>query len=191
MVDELIERNQTFLIKHFELVFNAHLHTEKLSHEIFYVLTALIIGTWTISNRSILLGDHQQVGKILLNLFAATLAAAGLLLTHRLRGSVEEAHVIMNRTREVLGLDDLEYENDKTIILDDWKKYTLKRIKCLFLIPRITAVKDENIEKMDTAREDDEPSGATGKYSWWAVYSGLYIVMFVISLLFVACAFYQ
>jgi len=56
-----------------------------------------------------------------------------------------------------LGLDDLEYETDKTIILDDWKKYTLKRIKWLRLIPRITAVKDENTKRIRTARKDDEP----------------------------------
>jgi len=140
----------------------------------------LIIGTWTISNRSILLGDHQQEGKILLNLFAATLAAAGLLLTCRLQGSVAEAHAVMNRARKIFGVDEIEY-NSKYLIPEWWKLYDLdKDHKYLGLIPQ-TALK-----KVDK-KTSEAPSGC----SWWGIYNFLYIVMFVISLLFVACAFYQ
>lgn len=150
-----------YLIKYAELVWNGHLHTEKLSHEIFYVLTALIIGSWTVSSHL----NLDTIVRLLLIIFAMILALAGLLITYRLQQSVQEIHVKMNLIRKKLGLD--EPEADGKAIFEEWKKYKVEtEIKDLDLIPRKGLKADNSF------------------YSWWGIYKWLYLVMFAISMIF-------
>ncbi|MCJ2533830.1 MAG: hypothetical protein LN364_01195 [Candidatus Thermoplasmatota archaeon] len=146
-----------YLIKYAELVWNGHLHTEKLSHEIFYVLTALVIGSWTVSSHL----NLDIIVRLLLIIFAMILTLAGLLITYRLQQSVQDIHVKMNLIRKKLGLD--EPENDGKAIFEEWKKYEIAEIKDLDLIPRKGLKADNSF------------------YSWWGIYKWLYLVMFVIS----------
>jgi len=142
-------------MRHYELLYNGHLHTEKLSHEIFVVLTGLIIGSWTISNQYL----HLWIQRISLDILSIMLAVGGLLLLHRLQGSVEEVHLIMNRIRGKLRHDEQTYKG-KSIFPKEWKEYL-----------------EEN---EDSCLKSPKRVPATGRYRWWTVYKFLYIVMAMI-----------
>jgi hypothetical protein len=73
-----------------------HSHTEKLAHEIFYVITAIIVAIWVLGNHYL---AHVQVGGYL-NILSAILALTGLVGTYKLQESVSEAHVIVNRIKK-------------------------------------------------------------------------------------------
>jgi len=143
-------------MKHYELLYNGHLHTEKLSHAIFVALTTLIIGSWTISIRYL-----ESPTRVSIDIFSMVLAVAGLILVYKLQVSVEEVHLILNRIRERLGHNALECKGIP--IFRGWNEYDDRLIKDFGFMPR-----------------SGIPS--TGGYSWWAVYKWLYVFMYAISI---------
>jgi len=62
------EHLNRMLMRHYELIWNGHHHTEKLSHEILNVLTAIIIGTWAISSKSVLLENISPDSRLVLSI---------------------------------------------------------------------------------------------------------------------------
>jgi hypothetical protein len=149
------------LLELLKLVFNARLHYEDLSHQMFYVLTALIVGSWAVSSRVLVL----PFDKALLNGFSSFLALAGLFSVYRLQNANDTQAVIVNLIRNRLHIDEATVKIDscdKPIIPDGWKKYKLERITDCHLIHR------EGLR------------GGGGKLSQWAMYKWIYLVMLIV-----------
>jgi hypothetical protein len=143
-------------MRHYELLYNGHLHTEKLAHAIFVALTTLIIGSWTISIRYL----ESLTQRILIDILPMTLAVIGLFLVYKLQGSVEEAHLIMNRIRGRLGHNELRHGAADVTIFGDWLPVVREDLLDFGCIPR-------------------KGIRSTGGYSWWAAYKWLYALMYV------------
>lgn len=145
------------LMKYCELEWAAHLHTERLAHAVFVALTTLITGIWTISFTYL---DMRQ--RIVVLFLSSFIPLAGLYLIYKFQRSNDVAHVIINRIRRKLCLEDLKVEinNDESPIFPEWyRKYKLKEIKDVGIIPR------KGIK-------------AGGKLSWWAMYKWMFLAMF-------------
>lgn len=156
------------VITYLELLWTGPSHTEKLSHEFFYVVTALIIGIWTISIQYI----TSKIDKIIMNILPIALSLMGLLMIYKLQKSVHNTRVHINRIRKWLKIDDIECENGESLIPEKWKKYKLETIKDAGLIKR------EGLKAEDT------------NYSWWGIYKFLYSMMLVISIFLFVKAFF-
>jgi len=149
-------------MKHYELLHNGHLHTEKLSHTIFVALTTLIIGSWTISIRYL-----ESPTRVSIDIFSMALAVAGLFLVYKLQASVEEVHLILNRIRGWLGHNELRHGAADVIIFGDWLPVVRVGLLDFGCIPR-------------------QGIRSTGGYSWWAAYKWLYVSMYVIGIFLMA-----
>lgn len=144
------------LMKYCELEWAAHLHTERLAHAVFVALTTLITGIWTISFTY--LDTRQRIIGLFLSSF---IPLAGLYLIYKFQRSNDVAHVIINRIRKKLCLEDLKVKinNDEMSIFPEWyRKYELKKIKDVGIKSRI-GIK------------------AGGKWSWWAMYKWMFLAM--------------
>jgi len=145
------------LMKYCELEWAAHLHTERLAHAVFVALTTLITGIWTVSFTFL---DMQQ--RIIGLFLSSFIPFAGLYLIYKFQRSNDVAHIIINRIRKKLCLEDLKVKinnNDESPIFPEWyRKYDLKEIKDVGIISR------KGIK-------------AGGKWSWWAMYKWMFLAM--------------
>lgn len=149
-----------YLFKILELVFNARLHYENLSHDVFYVLTALIVGSWAVSSRVLTL----PTDKALLDTLSCLLALGGLFTVYRLQSANDRQAVMLNLIRNRLRIDEATVKvgsRNEPIIPNEWKKYKLEKIRDCHLIHR-----------------DGLKGGA--KFSQWAMYKWIYLVMLII-----------
>ena len=153
------------LLKWASFIETGHLHAEKLSHEIFYVLTALIMATWAIANRFLTGSSQEIISSTYLYLFSMILAIAGLFLIHRLQRSVQESHLILNRIRTKIGIQHSKVQ-EIDIFPIEWERLDWDKKKTIF-------------------HKEKKYLKSTDKYSWWAVYKVGYALMIVISVILI------
>lgn len=160
-----MEKNKTIediLIKYAEFLWDGLLHTEDLTHAIFYVLNATILGIWTISNQYL----TSKTDKTLILLLSSGLALGGLYLIYKMQGANDEFHLIGNRIRKYFDLQDIQIQindDELNIFPEEWEKYKKVEIKDFYLIKR----------------KDIKP---TGRYSWWCIYKWINFSTFVIGI---------
>lgn len=156
------------LLKFAELIWNAHLHNEDLSHAIFYVLTATMIGILTLSI------NYVKFERTLLLILSSTLAIGGLYLTYKFQGSNDQSHLILNKIRYYFNLDNLTINvnnEEKSIFPESWKKYEYDLLKDCYIKER------QGIK-------------AGGLFSWWMVYKWIHFIMFIINILIIINIYY-
>jgi hypothetical protein len=152
--------NDEHLLKLLELVFNARLHYEDLMHQMFYVLTALIVGSWAVSSQYLTL----PLDKFVLNVFSSVLAFAGLFWVYRLQSANDLQAVTVNLIRRHLHIDQATVKIDSSeeqIIPETWKQYKLVTIRDCYVIRRCGLK-------------------GGGRVSQWAMYKWIYLAMLII-----------
>ena len=159
-----VEKKQKteYLTKYSEMLWNYNIHTERLAHEVFYVITAMTIGIWTIT--------IQYFTKVkylpsLMYIFTLFLAIGGIFLIGKFQHSNDEIRIIMNKIRlktEIQNITVTIKGKEEKIFPKEWEKYTLKKGKDI-IIPRDVL----------------EP---TGRYSWWAAYKTVLALLMIPSI---------
>jgi hypothetical protein len=132
-------------------------------HQMFYVLTALIVGSWAVSSQYLTL----PLDKFVLNVFSSVLAFAGFIWVRKLQGANDKHAVIVNLIRKHLHIDEATVKIDSSeeqIIPKIWKQYKLVTIKDCYVFPR-------------------RGLRGGGRVSQWAMYKWIYLIMLIIGVL--------
>ena len=137
----------------------ARAHTEKLAHEVFYVITAMTIGVWTITIQYLTEVKYLQSLMYILTLF---LAICGFFLIRKFQHSNDEIRIIMNKIRLKTGIQNIKVEingKEENIFPKEWEKYVFKDV--LFCRKGLKS---------------------TGRFSWWASYKTVLLFLSIASI---------
>jgi len=163
------------LLKLMELAYNTRMHNSNLSHQMFFLLTGLTIGSSAISAQ---LSGVALWEKLALSIFSVFVPIAGLFMTYRLQNANDNHAIQLNRIYQRLGLKEMTFtanDGQKYAILPgSWSQYWPVRIKDFHLIPRCGVKAGRETEK------GRDPS--TSRISLWAVYKWIYFAMCLVSL---------
>lgn len=154
------------VLKYLELTYNSRMHNENRSHQMFYVLSTIILGSFAanayVSGQYAIPGGYVAsfFVKLGFGLFSVLLAIAGLVVTYRLQNANDLHATMLNNMHRFLGLENLN------VLPSGWDQYQLKKIYDIGLVGR-------------------KGIAARGDYSWWATYKWIYMILLIIAVVWV------